>query len=279
MTEGLTRLIARNRLHGLALAVLVLLALPLGVKAVTSISGSYSADSKLALGSIVSLAPNTTDHVVAAQSNNVDNLLGVVISNESSLLSVNSGKDNQVQIATNGTQGVLVSDINGPITQGDHITASPIAGVGMKATGNVRIIGVAQSELGNNTIKQKYKDDNNTEREVTLGQVPVLVNVAYYFKEPDKTLIPQAIQNLANSLAGRNVPAIPILVSAGIFVIMMVAVASITYSMIRSSLISVGRNPMSQSAVYRNLVQMSAIVILILGAGFAAIYLVLTRIG
>lgn len=250
----------------------------LSVQAITPLSRGYAADSKLPLGAIVSLAENSTDKVVLSVSSNVDSLLGVVISNESSLLSVSNGDKNQAQVATSGTADVLVSDINGDIKQGDNITASPLAGLGMKATGNVKIIGVAQGDI-TNTIKQTYKDDRGVEHTVVLGQVPALVNVSYYFKEPEKTLIPEAIQKLANALAGRTVSSLPILISAGIFVVMLVVVVSIIYSMVRGGIISVGRNPMSQSAVYRNLIQLSALVLVILGVGFSSMYLVLTRVG
>ncbi|HSE60866.1 MAG TPA: hypothetical protein VLA88_01070 [Candidatus Saccharimonadales bacterium] len=272
---GPTRLIARYSLFGVA--VFLCLILPLAAYAETAISRSYATDGKLPLGTVVSLKANSTDEVVAASANNVDGLLGVTITEDSSLLSVTNGQKNQVQVATSGTAQVIVSDINGKVARGDHITASPIAGVGMKATGNVRIVGVAQGDVGGSS-KQKYKDKDGKEHEVTLGQVPILINVAYYFKEPDKTLIPQAVQNLANALAGKVVSPVPILISAGIFVIMVIVVASIIYSMIKSSIISVGRNPMSQAAVYRGVVQLSALVIVILGVGLSAMYLVLTRL-
>lgn len=261
----------------LVAAVLISFALPLTAKALTSISQGYSASEKVSLGSIVSLKKNSSDQVDAATISNVDNLLGVTISDSSSLLSVTNGNSNQIQVATGGTVQVLVSDINGSIERGDHITASPIAGVGMKATGNVRVIGVAQGDFTNGT-KQSYKDKDGREKSVKLGQVPVLVNVAYYFKEPDKTIVPASLQSLANALAGKNVSTLPIIISAGIFLVTLIVVSSIIYSMIRSSIISVGRNPMSQSAIYRDLIQLSALVLGILAVALIAIYLVLTRL-
>jgi hypothetical protein len=48
--------------------------------------------------------------------------------------------------------------------------------------------------------------------------------------------------------------------------------------MIRSSIISVGRNPLSQSAVYRDLIQLSALVLVILAVGLAAIYFILSKL-
>ena len=253
------------------------LLLPIAVHAVTAISRGYTADGKIPLGSMVSLKGGNADEVVAASSSNVDGLLGVVISDDNSLLAVTNNGKNQVQVATSGTAQVLVSDINGPVARGDHITASPIAGVGMKATGNVRIIGVSQGDVSG-AGKETYKDSSGQEKSVMIGQAPVLINVAYYFKEPDKTLIPSAIQNLANALAGKQVNALPILISAGIFIVMLIVVAIIIYSMIHSSIISVGRNPMSQASVYRSVIQLSALIVVILGASVSAIYLVLTRL-
>ena len=267
-----------HRLKLLAISIGALALLPAAVFALTTITEGFSfVGEKPVVGSVVSLQKDTTDTVVPSTSETVDNLFGVVVHGDSSLLSVSNGTDTQVQVTTTGTVPVLVSDINGKIKAGDHITASPIAGVGMKATANVRIIGVAQGEL-KETTKQTAKNKDGSEQQVLVGQVPLLVGVAYFFETPEKTIVPTAIQNVANALAGREVSTLPILISAGIFVITLIVVVSIIYSMIRNSIISVGRNPMSQSAVYRDLVQMSALVLGILAASVTSIYFVLSRL-
>ena len=246
--------------------------------AVISVSQSYTSENDLPLGTLVSLKKNTADEIIPSLSSNSESLLGVVISADSSLLSLSNTKGRQVQVATSGTVPVVVSDENGTIKQNDHITASPISGVGMKATTNVRIIGIAQGDMVNNKSgKQEYTAKDGSKHTVQLGQVPVLVNVSYFFKEPDKTIVPAAVQNIANSLAGRQVSTVPILVSAAIFIVMIIVVLAIIYSMINSSIISVGRNPMSQSAIYRDLVQLSALVLVILTGGMVSIYLILTK--
>jgi hypothetical protein len=266
---------------GLVSGVVLLIAAVSSVHALTPISQSYETPDKLSLGSIVSLKNNTTDAVVAAASSNVESLLGVAINADSTPLSLSNGGANQVQVTTAGVAPVLVSDINGLIKQGDHITASPISGIGMKATTNIRIVGIAQGDLSSTTggtTKQKYTDAQGKEQTITIGEVPVMVNVAYYFKEPEKTVVPGALQNLANALAGKEVSTTPIIISSAIFIIMLVVVVSIIYAMIRSSIISVGRNPMSQSAIYRDLIQLSALVLAILAVGLIAIYMILTRL-
>jgi len=257
--------------------VIYSLFLSIYASAKTSISQSYATTDKLSLGSIVSLKNNTTDQVVAASTYNIDSILGVVINNGSSILSLTNGQEDQVQVATSELASVLVSNINGDIVQGDQITASPIKGVGMRATNNTKVIGVAQDIPTNSNKQQFYTDSDGKKQSVVLGEVPILVNVSFFFKEPEKTLIPSALQNIANALAGKQVSTLPIVISATIFIITIIVVVSIVFAMVRSSIISVGRNPMSQSAIYRDLIQLSALVLAILSVGMIAIYLVLTK--
>lgn len=259
--------------------VLGILAFSGQAQAMTTLSQGYLTKDKLSLGSIVSLEKNTTDTVNAATTENVGNILGVVINEGNSLLTLSNGEKQQIQVATSGIVQILVSDINGDIKQGDQITASPINGVGMKATTNVKVIGIAQGDLSDSrNSKEKYKDKDGAEKEVVLGQIPAIISVSYFFKQPEKTIIPMAVQNVANALAGKTVKPLPIIISMAIFVIALVTVVSIVYSLIRASIISVGRNPMSQAAIYRNLMQISALVLVIMGVTFVAIYMILTRL-
>lgn len=269
----------RIRTRGVAaafLAVVFAFATTLPALAFTTMSQGYAATEKLVPGSLVSLKENGSDTVVGASTKTAATLLGVVINNGSSLLTVENGK-NQVQVATNGVVPALISNVNGDIAEGDPITASPIAGVGMKATVNTKVIGIAQTGMSGKQ-QQKAKDESGKEIDVTLGQTDLMVSVSYHYKQPDKTIIPAALQNVADSLAGHKVDSTPIIISAIIFVIMLATVSSIIYAMIRSSIISVGRNPMAQGAVYRNLIQLSLLVLMVIGVSTVAIYLVLTRL-
>lgn len=252
---------------------------PATASAVSTISQGFTATDAVRIGSIVSLQDNSSDKVDATNTGNVTNMLGVIIDNGDTLITLDSSQSNQVQVATSGIVDALVSNINGNIAQNDEITGSPIAGVGMKATDNSRVVGVAQQALSSTDgTTQTYKDSHGQTHNILIGEIPIQVNVAYYFKQPDKTIIPSAIQNIANDLAGKTVSPLPIIVSIAIFIITLVVVVSIIYSMIRSSIISVGRNPMAQSAIYRDIIQMSILVIGILMVSVVSIYLVLTKL-
>jgi hypothetical protein len=276
--RGLLKNIGRRLSLRLVLAVIALVLAPAAAGAKTLVSQSYASDSNLPSGSIVSLQKGYSDRVTGATIKNDNDIFGVVVNPDSSQLSISSGQSNQVNVSQSGLEQVLVSDINGDIDIGDSITASPITGVGMKATENSKVIGVAQDSFPNSTAQNTtYKDGKGQQQTVKLGQIPVLVSVAYYYKQPDKTIIPQALQNLANSIAGKKVNSLPIIISAVIFIVTLVIVVSIVYSLIHSSIISVGRNPMSQSAIYRNVIQLSVLVIVILGVAVGSIYMVLTK--
>lgn len=242
----------------------------------TYIAESYTAEEALPMNSIVSLKSNSNDSVVAANTSNVDTMIGVTIDRNDASITVTNGKENQVQVAKSGTLQVLVSDINGAVEQGDYITASPINGVGMRATGSTKVIGIAQNGLTGG-VAQTIKNGDGSEQSVKVGTVPVLVSVSGYIEKSENSFIPRPVQEIANTLAGRTVSPLPILLSLGVFLVTLIVVTIIIYSMVRNGIISVGRNPLSSSAIYRNVIQLSVLVLGILVGAGVIIYFILTR--
>ena len=253
----------------------VLVGITIPALAVTPVSQSYLTDKTIPLGSLVALDGDSADKVIPADPDSVKNLIGVTI-NDSTPLVLTSGNSNSALVATSGIAPTLVSNLNGEIELGDQITASPIAGVGMKATTNTKVIGVAQSQVSSK--KTETVNVNGKDEEIEIGEIRLLVSVGYHYQEPEKTLIPLALQNIANAMAGKKVDPLPIIISLIIFIVTMIIVISLVYSIVRSSIISVGRNPLAQSAVYRNAIQMSVLVLAIIAVATIAIYLVLTKL-
>ncbi len=237
----------------------------------------FNTSSSLDVGSIVSLNPGSQNDVVPTNINNQRSMVGVVIASNNAQVAF-SNSPNQVQVATGGVNQVLVTDYNGRISTGEEITASPIDGVGMLATDNAEVIGAAQGNFPNSTATKETIKTSSGNQTINIGNMPVLVNIGFYTKQPTKTLIPTAIQNLANAIANKQVKTLPIILSSVIFLLTLVAVVSIIYSLIHGSIISVGRNPMAQSAIYRNVMQLSALVVGIIAVALFAIFLILTRL-
>lgn len=269
-------------IFGGLLIALVLSALPLlpihaqdNEDAAAISQGFTTSETDIATGAVVSFTPNSQDSVQLSNTDRVTQIVGVVGNKPLIELSEN-GKE--VQVVIGGTTQTLVSDINGDIKAGDKITASPINGVGMKAVDSSLVVGTAQSGLSKaKTTTKTVKDKQGNSVEVKVGLVPVQINVTYYVAPNEqKTFLPAFLQALANSVAGKDVSPVRVIVSSVVLVFGFVAIAVLLYSSTRSSIISIGRNPLSEGAVRKSLFEVGATALGILLVMLIAIYLVLT---
>jgi len=260
----------------------ILLALTIGVGAVFAaqtngaIAQNFQTNSEteLTAGTIVSLQDNNPNDVEASNTDRVDQIVGVVA--DKPLIEFSDGKST-IAVVTSGVTVTLVSDINGTIKTGDKITASPINGIGMKATEPMLIVGTAQGDLGDtNTAERTLTDRDGKSHTVRISHIPVQVNVTFY--APSSSIqgyIPAFLQDAANTLAGKEVSPVRVLASLLLAVLAIISVSILLYSSVRSSLISIGRNPLSESAIHKGLLEVGVIIVGILVAAFAAIYLLL----
>lgn len=237
--------------------------------------GFKTNEADLAAGALVSLTSGSQSTVQLTNTQRLNQLIGVIGDRPLIELS-NNGKE--VQVVISGTTSALVSDINGDVKSGDKITASPINGVGMKATTSALVVGTAQDDLGStDTTTRTINDKRGQPQTVKVGALPVQVNVTYYVAPEDKnSFMPAFLQSLANAVAGKEVSAVRVLISSLVLVFGFVSIAVLLYSSIRSSIISIGRNPLSEGAVRKSLFEVGATALGILLVMLIAIYLVLT---
>jgi hypothetical protein len=261
----------------MAAVVAVLLMAPV---AMASLSQGFATTTPVAIASLVALDAKTTGNVVVADINNSGRLFGVAVSPSSADISLGSGSPGQVQVATTGTATVFVTTTNGAIHVGDYISVSPIAGVGQKAVGKSRVIGTAQVDFdgsGTNATRRTI-DTGSGSKEVAIGQIPVIINVTDYTASDGQNYsVPLWLQNFSNVLAGKPVTPVRIIIAAIILIISMISVTVLLYAAVRNSIISIGRNPLSRSSVYKGLFQVLLMALVVLGIGIGAMYLVITR--
>ena len=255
-----------------------LLFAPLAVAAQNSAAisqGFQTSDTDITPGALVSLEEGKQGVVHLANNERLSELTGVVADKPLIELS-SSGKT--VQVVTSGVTKTLVSDINGDVKAGDKITASPVNGVGMKATSNTQIVGIAQADLSSASVSERsIKEKDGTEQTIKISLVPTQINISYYVpQEEKKSIMPKFFQELANSIAGKDVSLMRMVVSALLLLLGIVSIAVLLSASIRSSIISIGRNPLSESAVHKSLLEVGGISIGILLVMLIAIYLILT---
>jgi hypothetical protein len=269
-----------GRLVGVGAAIMiVLLWLPLSSSAAkvdSAISQGFSSQDDLAVGSLVSLTEETsTGTVQAANTDNSERLIGVT--SKLSLIEL-SGGAHGLQVAIGGSSFALVSDINGEVKRGDKIAPSPLSGIGMKATESSQVVGTAEQDFADakQVSTQQVKDKSGVEHSVKVGLINTQINVAYYQKPDDnKSILPSFILKFANAVAGRQVAPVRVIIAIILLAAGFGGVAVLLYASVRSSIISIGRNPLSADAVHKGLFEIAALAIGILMLTLIALYLVL----
>jgi hypothetical protein len=263
-------------LSTMALVLPVFLAMPVFAQGNSAIAQEFkSADDGITVAALVGIEEGNTNSIELSNAEKADKLVGVVSNNP--LIELSDGGSG-VQVVTSGLTMALVSDINGTIENGDKVTASPIEGVGMKTTESAVVVGTAQGDLGSvETESRDVTTKDGKKKAVKIGLVPVQVSVAYYtIPEETSPFVPGFLQELANSVSGRNVSPVRVLVAALVLMLVFVSVTVLIYSAVRSSIISIGRNPLSESAVRKSLFQVGLTVFGVLLFSTLIIYLVLT---
>lgn len=243
------------------------------------ISQGYAVTSPVPIGALVALSSDKSGNAEIATLKNQDRLFGVAVVPSASLISLSAG-NGEIQVATSGSATVLVSTENGAIHRGDHLAVSTIAGVAMKANPDSRTIGTASDDFsgtGVNAEKRKLDTSSGT-REVSVGQIPIDIAVGNYKPSASSnTVVPAWLQNISNTVAGKPVSPLRAIIATTILVAAIISVSVLLYGSVRTSIISIGRNPLAKSSVFRGLTQVMVIVILIMGIASAVSYLVVAQ--
>ncbi len=237
--------------------------------------GFQTNEANISTGALMSLKQGTPNHVELANTERVERLAGIVATK--SLLELSDGSST-VQVVTSGLTVGLVSDINGEVRVGDHITASPMGGIGMKATENVIAVGSAQGDLKRSeTTQQVVTNLAGEEQTIHIGAIPIQVNVAAFVVDGGTQSygVPLFVQGAANIIAGHAVSPVRTIVAIVLLLLVFVTVGVMLRSAIRSSIISIGRNPLSETVVRKSLLEVGLAVTGIAFFGLVTIYLIL----
>jgi len=241
----------------------------------------YAAQSKLDNGTIVELAGKDSKAVKPATSDQLQHMFGVTVDrNQLSIRLSNDSLKNETYVAVSGTYDVLVSTQGGAIASGDYVTLSSLNGVAMKAsTKESTIFGRANGSFdGTGTVlgTETLKDSSGASHAVKLGMIPVTINIT---RNPNikstKVDVPKFLERLGQQIAEKRVSPVRIYLSMAITAVSLITAIAVLYAGVRSSVISIGRNPMSKKSIFRALAEIILTALLILIVGLFAVYLLL----
>lgn len=261
---------------GVGMLMFVLAFSSLSVQGASSIGqGFQTTETNIVEGALVSLKTDGANAVELSNTERASQLIGIV--GDKPLIEL-SNDGNTVQVVTSGITNALVSDINGEVKAGDKVTASPIEGVGMKATESGIVVGTAQADLDKAQTSQRTISTKDGKQEtVKIGMIPVQVDTIFYVgTHQGSSFLPSALQDVANTIAGRNVSPVRVIVAALLLVLLFASIIVLLYSAVKSSIISIGRNPLSENAVHKSLFQVGLTIVGLLAFTVILVYLILT---
>ncbi len=249
---------------------------PVTAFAAGEISQGYTIDGNttIAAGALMSVKSATLNSVSLATSDTSNQLLG--IAGKASIIQIGSSK--QAQVITSGLTNGLVSDINGTVKVGDKITASPLSGIGMKATDTGEIVGTAQSNLSSmNTTSQTITDKTGKKTTVHVASIPIQVNVSYYVAKEDhlQAIIPPFLLTFSAAIAGHEVSPLRVLGSVFALLLGFITVAIMLQSAVRSGIIAIGRNPLAQRALRKGMVEVGLTAVGVLALTIVVTYILI----
>jgi hypothetical protein len=239
--------------------------------------GFPASDTSLMPGTLVSLQATASGTTVKkATSDHAAQLVGVVANKP--LVALDDTNNQQLQVVTSGVTPAVVSDINGSVKAGDKITASPLEGIGMKALTSSEVIGTAESNLSNSkTTAKTITDINGKASVVHIGTISVQVGVTYYIVPRDglSSIIPAPLINLANSIAGKDLSAMRVLIGFSTLLAGFLIAGIMLQTAVRSGIISLGRNPLAHGILRQGLIDVFVTSVVILLITIAVFYLIL----
>jgi hypothetical protein len=244
-----------------------------------SVTQGYSSDKVLQRGTVVALDAGDTNKVVSATRVNQDKLHGIVVAANDSSFTLSNDTE-KTFVATVGRFEGLVSTEAGTIQPGDFLTISSVSGIAMKAgefdpyTLGKAIEGFDGTD--NSVGTTEIKDSVGNTQKVSIGRVMIDISVGSNpLLRPVESSLPQFLEKASEAIA--NKPVSPARVYLGIFILLSSAsiAGSLLYSGARSSMISIGRNPLSKKSITKSLMQIVLTSIIIFLIGLFGVYLLL----
>lgn len=237
----------------------------------------FIAEKQFEKGSVVSLSQEDPKTVELSSVLNSEYLIGVVNETSSNVVTYAKGSQGfKISVSLAGETEVFVNDANGQINKGDFIGASWLEGVGMKAitSDKQKLLGVALDDFDLSNAKDYGEIDTpDGKKQVKIGTI----SVRLFEKEGSEDLLLKkgGLEGFLTTLAGREISFAKIMAGSIIFLMSVVVAGFFATSSIKGSFISIGRNPMASSSIYRNLLHVTMVAVIVIVIGTTLSYVVL----
>ena len=261
---------------GLVLLCAISMSHPLDAQTVTQ---GYGSAETLQRGMLVSLKDGDATKVEPADESNSKRLQGLVVNaNDASVTLSSDGS--KTFVATVGRYEGLVSDENGVVRTGDYISISKIRGIGMKASDKSdAVIGKALENFdGKSDVLSTtdLKSNGGVVQKVHVGRILLDIGIgANPHAKPEEVNLPGFLKRASEAIAQKPVSPVRVYISIMVFLAATVVAGSMLYAGVRSSMISIGRNPLSKQSIVKSMVQVIITSFMVFILGIFGVYLLL----
>ena len=243
---------------------------------------SYGTNQALRPGILVQIDPSNVADVIPASQPDIKKTLGVVISPSASTITVDNSTTaaDTAYVSSNGNYQMVVSDQNGSIKAGDYLTLSAVDGIAMEDNSIEPVtVGIASSSFnGSSGVigTGKVELSNKTYKTVHYGIVTANVSISHNpLLAVESSIVPSFLVNFSTGIVGKTVSPWRIYVALVITLAVCIIVGAMLYGAVRSSLTSIGRNPLSRSSLFRGFLQVVVSAVIIFISGIFLVYLLL----
>ena len=250
------------------------------VASAQSVTQGYKSDTLLQNGMIVGLDPKDVTKVEPINSGQYNLLHGVVVNPSNSIILIGNNSTN-VYVSTSGRVSVMVNDQNGNINPGDYVALSSVSGIGYKAIlTDPLVLGKSVSAFNATDSAQQIgtvtvKDSTGKTSSLHIGYVTIDIAIGKNPLIVTDNSLPSILSRASNLVAGKMVSPVRVYVSILVLAITAFVSGSLIYGGVRSSMISIGRNPLSKKVITRSLTQVVIVSLLVFLSGVFGVYLLL----
>lgn len=237
--------------------------------------GYSSRDEGLKPGMVVALSDGTKDkpEVERAGDKDLSKIIGVTVLSRDTLVTIASG-DDRVYVQSKGEVDVYATDINGVIKKGDAVAVSSLRGLVMRGTNDTARIGLALEDFPEANEDITIVKEDGTTQIVRLAKIKI--TLANGIAERASGSFESPLERLGRSITGRTVGELQVIIALIIFIIVMIAEASIIYGSVSSAITSLGRNPLARKVIVRELIRVFLMVVVVFAVGVGSIYIIIS---
>ncbi len=187
-----------------------------------------------------------------------------------------SSDESEQPVVRAGIALVNVSNLNGPIKNGDFITSSPIPGKGQKGTQSGYTLGIALADFDGSSGERTFFDN----KQYTLGQISTAIKIEYTELTNPRSINRildlfnlSLFQNLQDSR--RSIEIVKYIAALIVFVLSVLLGFNMFAKSIPKSIEAIGRNPLAQKSIQFSIILSVILTTIACLVGISAAFLIL----